>query len=142
MLETYVPEPNIPPSVNLLTPSKPIPIYRNFLQSVDTKGVLITCGMNLLFASGIQLVNFKITNLSPTFRSTVLLSHFIMPSVNPSLGLAPTHPEWSNMFHLGNNFLDHLNIVMTNFKTCTMVIEVDLFFGGLPLPTLHSFGNF
>jgi len=126
-LESYVPEPNLPPSVNLYNPSKPQPISKTFLQSVDTKESLITCGMNLLFTSGVDLPGFKFTNLSPTFRSSILLTHFHFPTVNPSLGLAPTHPDWDESNHLCHNFLNHLNIVMSNLKTCTIVIEVDLF---------------
>ena len=57
-LESYVPEPNMPPSVNLYTPSKPHPNSKTFLQSVDTKEGLITCGMNLLFTSGVDLIGF------------------------------------------------------------------------------------
>ena len=126
-VETYVPEPNLPPSVNLYNPSKPQPISKTFLQSVDGKEGLITCGMNLLFTSGVDLPGFKFTNLSPTFRSTVIITNFHFPTVNPSLGLAPTHPDWVESNHLCHNFINHLNIVMSNLKTCTMVIEVDFF---------------
>ena len=126
-LESYVPEPNMPPSVNVYSPSKPHQISKAFLQSLDTTDSLITCGMNLLFTSGVNLVNFKLTNLSPTFKSTHIVTYFHLPTVNPSLGLAPTHADWFESNHIGNNFLDHLNIVMSNLKACTIVIEVDFF---------------